>query len=151
MMKQYSFYLLSNGRFLGQTFSGNQSDIVPNTPEGAAAVVGDYDHLSQKVDLATGLVVEWQPPQPANDMFRTWTWDVATKRWDAVPTTAGLARLVRRERDRRMGSTDWVAVRAMELGQTIPLVWIQYRRALRDLTDQPGFPATVVWPEEPPS
>lgn len=27
--------------------------------------------------------------------------------------------------------------------------WAQYRQALRDITDQPGFPFDVTWPEEP--
>jgi hypothetical protein len=27
--------------------------------------------------------------------------------------------------------------------------WAVYRQALRDITDQPGFPLDVVWPEPP--
>lgn len=27
--------------------------------------------------------------------------------------------------------------------------WAKYRQALRDIPDQPGFPFSVVWPEEP--
>ncbi|MBO4453271.1 MAG: hypothetical protein J5793_04995 [Clostridia bacterium] len=35
------------------------------------------------------------------------------------------------------------------LGGALTGEWAQYRRALRDITDQPGFPLGTVFPEKP--
>ena len=52
---------------------------------------------------------------------------------------------VRRERNALIAETDWWATsdRTMTAEQTA------YRQALRDITDQAGFPHEVVWPTKP--
>jgi hypothetical protein len=45
------------------------------------------------VDLATGEVVDYQPPAPANDADKTWAWDDTIKRWIATPTLHAVKRL----------------------------------------------------------
>lgn len=50
--------------------------------EGFAAMEGHHDHLSRKVDPATGEVLDHQPPQPSADH----EWDGTAKRW--VPNAA---------------------------------------------------------------
>jgi hypothetical protein len=49
------------------------------------------------------------------------------------------------ERDRLLFVTDWWAAsdRTMTAEQTA------YRQALRDITDQAGFPADITWPTKP--
>ena len=42
-------------------------------------------------------------------------------------------RLLRMERDQRLGSCDWRVVMAKETGSNIPAAWKTYRQALRDL------------------
>ena len=42
-------------------------DIEINTPDGCGAIEGKYHAGSQRVDLETGEVVEYQPPQPDAD------------------------------------------------------------------------------------
>ena len=64
------------------------------------------------------------------------------------------AKSVRAERDRRLAECDWVTIKAIDasadgLGIQLPMVWINYRKALRDITAQEGFPWTIVWPEKP--
>lgn len=62
---------------------------------------------------------------------------------------------VRAERDKLLADTDWVVTKAIEqnaqdgLGMQIPVVWLDYRQALRDIPQQPGFPDNVTWPTEP--
>ena len=58
---------------------------------------------------------------------------------------------VRNQRDRLLTETDWVAVKHNELGTPIPQEWLDYRQALRDITEQTGFPDNVEWPQEPQS
>jgi hypothetical protein len=55
----------------------------------------------------------------------------------------------RTERDARLQNSDWVVLRAADRGEPVPPEWLAYRQALRDITEQPGFPQDVVWPEPP--
>ena len=52
---------------------------------------------------------------------------------------------VRQERDQLIAATDWWATadRTMTAEQTA------YRQALRDITDQSGFPTDITWPTKP--
>lgn len=62
---------------------------------------------------------------------------------------------VRAQRDRLLADTDWVVTKEVEknsrdgLGIQIPQVWLDYRQALRDIPQQPGFPDNVTWPTAP--
>lgn len=61
----------------------------------------------------------------------------------------------RKRRNKLLSASDWVVTKAIEqnaqdgLGVQIPVVWLTYRQALRDISAQAGFPATVVWPTQP--
>lgn len=61
---------------------------------------------------------------------------------DTPPDPADEARFMR---DRLLVETDWWAMsdRTMTAEQTA------YRQALRDITDQAGFPDNIVWPTKP--
>ena len=61
-------------------------NLAGNTPAGHVAIEGRFDHLSQRVNLQTGQVEDYQPPAPADDELRTWAWDEGSRRWVAVPT-----------------------------------------------------------------
>ena len=52
---------------------------------------------------------------------------------------------IRQERDQLIAATDWWATsdRTMTAEQTA------YRQALRDITDQSGFPTDITWPTKP--
>jgi len=56
---------------------------------------------------------------------------------------------VRAERNGLLTSTDWIVIKHVDLGQSIPQEWSDYRQALRDITEQAGFPDNVDWPTEP--
>ena len=58
-------------------------------------------------------------------------------------------RNIRSRRDGLLQDTDWIVVKSYERGQNIPAVWEMYRQALRDITDQTGFPYSVIWPTKP--
>jgi hypothetical protein len=76
---------LKTGLFTGKSHHTNVKDpsavasfIDESTPSGHGAYVGKYvDYLSKKVDVSTGLLVEYQPPQPS----RKHTWNAEAKRW----------------------------------------------------------------------
>ena len=57
-----------------------------------------------------------------------------------------LTYLIRRDRNNRLTETDY-----MMLSDTPSptQTWLDYRQALRDITEQAGFPQNFTWPEKP--
>ena len=84
----FSAYDPLTGLFDGSHFIGTVSNlpgmliVKPNT----SYIMGEHDKLSQRVDLTTGEVVDYIPPQPAP----SFSWDAATKRWAYVASAAEL-------------------------------------------------------------
>lgn len=148
-----SLYDLQTGLFVGREVIGNAAAIEANTPPGCGVMEGQHDHLSRRVDLTTGKVIDWIPPQPADTPLHTHVWDAMSDpkrpRWREVETTAGVALRIRAHRDALLAACDWAAVRSLDLGLPMPRAWQTYRQALRDVTQQPGFPQAIDWPCEP--
>lgn len=88
-MKIWSFYDPATGLFAGLEYVGTPDTLELNTPDGHAHVEGRHDHLSRRVDLATGEVVDHQPPQPSADH----EWDGDRKRWRLTEEATERARL----------------------------------------------------------
>jgi len=61
------------------------------------------------------------------------------------------AKEARAKRDRLLTESDWVTIRATDTGDPVPTEWQTYRQALRDITEQTGFPENIEWPEKPES
>ena len=90
-----------------------------------------------------GMLVRQAPPAPSPHhrlvpIKGTWQLDEEAAR-----------AAVRAERVRLLDESDWVRLRANDLGESVPQAWLDYRQALRDVTEQPGFPEEVVWPVAP--
>jgi hypothetical protein len=93
------FYDDKTGLFTGVSIHTNLSEpkdvkafIKDNTPAGHGSYVGYVDALSQKMDLASGQIVDYKPPQPSPRH----EWNVVTKRWQkqaAMNRSAALARI----------------------------------------------------------
>ena len=73
-------------------------------------------------------------------------------------TNAESMRLLREERDRLIGQSDWRIVKAKETSTNIPTAWKTYRQALRDLpaSSTPKLDSignldmsSVTWPTPP--
>lgn len=62
--------------------------------------------------------------------------------WDLVPLDADEARSLR---NNLLSETDWWATS----DRTMTAEQAAYRQALRDITDQAGFPHEVIWPTKP--
>lgn len=102
-MKTWSFYHSDTGIFSGRFFSGSERLLALHLLNGQTPIEGRYDRLSQRVDLTTGQVVDYQPPQPDADH----EWNAETKRWQLRPN-------VERERQADMVARD--EMQAIELG-----------------------------------
>lgn len=78
MIKTYSFYDSSTGLFTGKHLQCDDAAMIATTlPNGMMALEGAYDHLSHRVDLATGQIVRYQPPAPSEGH----EWNPATNSW----------------------------------------------------------------------
>jgi len=56
------------------------------------------------------------------------------------------AKSVRQQRGEKLKDSDWTQVADAPVDQA---AWATYRQALRDVTEQSGFPWTITWPEMP--
>ena len=71
--------------------------------------------------------------------------------WVAVPPNPPTEAEVRQERDTLLANSDWTQLPDAQaaLSDAKKLAWAVYRQALRDVPQQSGFPANVVWPDKP--
>ena len=56
---------------------------------------------------------------------------------------------LRRERDRRLATTDWVTLKAYSTSTPVPEAWATYMQALRDLPATTEDPKDPEWPAVP--
>jgi len=54
---------------------------------------------------------------------------------------------VRAKRNQLLAECDWTQFK--DISESVSTLWAPYRQALRDITDQPGFPFSVKWPRSP--
>jgi len=122
-MKIWSMYDPATGLFLGRTFAATEdSHVATNTADHEVAIEGSFDHLSHRVDLATGAVVDYQPPQPSSDH----EWNAASKRWQLTAAVAAKQ-----------------AARAAALGQIAMLEASQHRAVREAALGDPAAAATL--------
>ena len=137
----YYPYDTTTGLFTGASFDvrpPTPEALAANTPEGCALYEGQIDPLCHCIDLQTGEPIPYQTPAPAETDEYSHEWD--GRRWRPVPKAPVIGRRVRAERARLLAETDWLVTRAIERSEPIPAAWQEYRQALRDIPQQPGFP-----------
>ena len=54
---------------------------------------------------------------------------------------------VREERNKKLAATDWT--QTADVPQAVKDSYVSYRQALRDISNQSGFPNEIVWPIAP--
>ena len=59
---------------------------------------------------------------------------------------AGRSAQVRSERNTKLAASDWTQLADSTANKA---AWATYRQALRDVTEQSGFPWTIDWPTQP--
>ena len=116
-MRVIWFYHKDTGIFHGRSLMTDDPDLIaPNTPRDHIALEGDnFDLVSQRVDVATGLVVDRLPPQPSPDH----EWNAAIRRWQLKPEVVAMED-ARRNALERIRSLELKALRALRehaLGQ----------------------------------
>jgi len=156
MNEYHSEYDPATGLFTGRALSMPAEYLAGNTTPGCALIAGQHDPTQARVVLrhddfgdALPVVERYKPPAPAGDEWQTWSWDANAWRWLSSPTPGALARTARTRRAALLAACDWIVARSAEWGEPVPDAWANYRQALRNVPDQPGFPADINWPQEP--
>lgn len=123
------------------------------------ALVAMYPNLSHWKDYKVAHPISKDTGEQCGDPWIT-AWTAA----DPQPTNEAVrayfeehraelcAQYVRYHRDDRLQWSDRFSVvppDAPPAVQARAAAWIEYRKALRDITEQPGFPLDVTWPEVP--
>lgn len=85
-MSTWSFYDAATGALAHRRITCSPAQLAANTPPGHIAIAGTFDPLSQRVNLATGLVEDYVPPKPADTEDTTYVWNEEKKRWVAKST-----------------------------------------------------------------
>lgn len=80
-----------------------------------------------------------------NGFIEVWQESAATEE-EISARVAEKANEVRAERDAKLASSDWTQLADAEVDKS---AWAAYRQALRDITEQVGFPYNVTFPVTP--
>lgn len=67
----------------------------------------------------------------------------------AAPSDEQLAARAREVRAARLRESDWTALLDVALSDAERTAWAVYRKALRDVSNQTGWPRTIEWPTPP--
>lgn len=65
------------------------------------------------------------------------------------PTQEQKADSIRLERNTKLSDCDWTQLPDSQLSDSEKADWATYRQSLRDITSQPTFPDSVIWPNNP--
>jgi len=96
-------------------------------------------------DLATHKVVEGTPAQVNGAWLQVWNVVPLTAE-EITERTTDKASVVRNQRNVLLAECDWTQ---LSDAQVDAAAWATYRQALRDITEQSGFPWSVLWPTKP--
>lgn len=133
----YTIYLNDTGEILKTVQTDNiDSQIQP----GESYVEGSID--SSFYYIKDNVAVEIPPKTSPYAVF-----NFTTKQWVLVENLAITDVLSKRQK--LLYSSDWTQLPNGPLTQQQQEAWVTYRQALRDITDQSGFPTDVVWPTRP--
>jgi hypothetical protein len=133
----------------------SSTDVLPfDIPIGYASLEGLGANQTNYV--ANNIIVNYTAEQQttkANKPTYSCSWNNTTFVWDDTRTpekqNSDAKELAIATRDVLLSQTDWIVIRAVDQGTSIPTDWQAYRQALRDITNQSGYPTNIVWPVAP--
>lgn len=133
----------------------SSTDVLPfDIPIGYASLEGLGANQTNYV--ANNIILDYTAQQQAtkaNKPIYNCAWNNVTFVWDDIRTpeeqNSDAEELAIATRDALLSQSDWIVIRAVDQGTPIPTDWQTYRQALRDITNQTGYPLNIVWPVAP--
>ena len=135
---------------IGQLRKDNSNTSFPkNIPDSLLAEFGVFPATVAEMPTYAERTQTIAQNETATQVNGAWVygWTVADKTAEEVAayeTAKGMS--VRSQRDELLKQTDWTQVADAPVDKA---AWATYRQALRDITDQAGFPYEVTWPTKP--
>ena len=133
-------YTNFNGADVYHAFQGTEANLAGHTLENVVTEQRpEINERTHKATLASSPVLE--------DGQWVLKWSVSNKSEDELAQQdEGQANAVRAERNSKLAECDWTQLPDAPVNTAS---WAAYRQDLRDITAQPGFPWSVVWPTKP--
>lgn len=112
--------------------------------------------LWQKIETALGRKVDWQEDEVVVTDDKIIQWN-APERKPSIKELNKITKyinpqesdIMRRKRDRLIAETDWTQLPDASLNEDKKSEYAKYRKELRDITLQAGFPNSVQFPIKP--
>jgi hypothetical protein len=97
-----------------------------------------FDPATQRLELGT--------PSGSGSSW-TVAWNIVSQTQEQMDSkTYALTSDAREARNALLTGSDWTQ---LEDAQVDKPTWAAFRQTLRDVPSQPGFPETIIWPQEP--
>lgn len=135
----YTIYNTITGR-ISRTVSTDE-DVTIQLSENEDYVEGEYSGNSNYIDSDKQVVAIPERPNEYSDF------DFTTKQWIANQNKAIFDILQKRQK--LLVASDWTQLPNGPFTAEKQAAWATYRQALRDITDQAGYPLNVEWPTAP--
>jgi hypothetical protein len=154
-------------------FAFIESGVITEYPIGLSQIRKKYPNTSfpknlEGEDLSSFNVVEViQTPIPSNytdkqrivEASPVLVEDVWAQSWEIIPLTEEELQLKQGEeesnarayRNELLQSSDYTQLLDVPLTESEKESWATYRKALREISNQEGFPSTILWPTAPVS
>lgn len=135
---QFTVYNTTTGEIL-RTGHCQDIDLQHQAQTGESAIAG----LAAPNQYIVNNTFTNLPTKPGDN----YDYDYTNKAWVLNSTTSALS--IRATRDQYLTACDWTQGADSPLTTAVKTTWATYRQALRDITKQPTFPASVTWPTPP--
>lgn len=104
--------------------------------------------VESECEQESGVLIEHEIGFPPELGF---SYHLATKTWcdtrSVKSKSEAASRAVKTQRAKLLSSSDWSQL--PDISQVVRTAWVPYRKALRDITLQAGYPFNVDWPTAP--
>jgi hypothetical protein len=133
-------YTNFNGADVYQAFQGTETNLAGYTLEPVVTQEPpQLDTKTQTAELADTPVFE------GGQWLLKWVVKSKTAE-QLTQQDADQAMTIRADRNRKLAASDWTQIADSTADKA---AWATYRQALRDVTEQSGFPWTINWPTQP--
>ena len=140
-MTQITYYETLTGRVVGCAIC-TEEEVQLNLPTGCSVFDGLIDGLDFYIINNIAIKIPEKPSEFHEFNF-------VTKQWVNTKTLEIESQIVKDKRNVLLQQSDWTQITNNPLSSEVQQQWATYRQQLRDITNQSGYPNSVIWPTKP--